>query len=123
MGGIGRHAVGRIAKRDQRSSAHVVNNGLIPDIPTAFDDHLSPALPPGCLIRMLPWGRAKALGLTPHMILMLISNLLNQKDCLASSTDFPANHAQPLARDRIPDENFLSRDQVSLSSTLKRRIL
>ena len=52
-------------------------------------------------------------GSTPHIILMPISNLLNQKDCLASSTDFPATHAQPLDRDRHSDENFLSRRRVS----------
>ena len=38
---------------------------------------------------------------------------MNQKDCLASSTDFPATHAQPLDRDRHSDENFLSRRRVS----------
>ena len=31
---------------------------------------------------------------------MPISNLLNQKDCLASPTGFPANHVQPLDRGR-----------------------
>ena len=46
---IRNHIVGRIARRDQqrRRASHLVNNGVIPAVPTAFDDRLSPAFPLG----------------------------------------------------------------------------
>jgi hypothetical protein len=53
---------------------------------------------------------------TPHIILTSLRSLLHPR-FFALPTGFTANDEQQFDRNRHPDENFVSRDQVSLSTS------